>query len=461
MYGDRFSGRALSLVAVIAILIAMFAFARPAYAACDGSRPSLLAASGNPRDIAACHGAASSRSCDTITVPPGRYTWTSPNPSLVITKCVTLDMTGVSIINNTSGSGGTAMIELTDSSVGHSELKGVTFLSGTSQSYSLRLKGEARGKAAKLHDFTYRQATNCGGSCFGIRSEVNRGVWWNFTLTADFLTFDSAFQLVPFGNAWSEASTMGANDATGESNTYIEHGTFTNFFIQCFDLSVGSKNVIRYNTFTNCVVGSHGKDTGEVSHRHTEFYGNTFVLNEAPLCAARQQLFDWINLRGGTLVVTENTMADVPAICRGIGGRPAITLVSHNLSRRYNAGDGNPASGEIFNPCWGANSPPARAPGQTWPVPQQVGQGNDGTKKPDKFGSTNFTEPVYVWSNTGTVTVQPERYHSAVFGSLGPQCPGEQSVSVFIQPGRDYIVGIPKPGYTQYSYPHPLAGSSR
>jgi hypothetical protein len=30
-------------------------------------------------------------------------------------------------------------------------------------------------------------------------------------------------------------------------------------------------------------------------------------------------------------------------------------------------------------------------------------------------------------------------------------------VASFIQAGRDYVVGTPKPGYVKYPYPHPLS----
>jgi hypothetical protein len=50
--------------------------------------------------------------------------------------------------------------------------------------------------------------------------------------------------------------------------------------------------------------------------------------------------------------------------------------------------------------------------------------------------------PVYVWNNTGGNLIHVH------------------SDSLHIQENRDYFVGIPKPGYLAFQYPHPLTLSS-
>ena len=423
----------------------------------EGRAAVINATTCNNGDVQAALNAASDG--DVVVVPTGSCMWTG---TVTMTKAIKLQASsGVTITNNVPGGFGFDLLQMTESANGRAELSGFSFVAGTGKGYQLRVKFATGGRAVLVHDNTW--SGYCGGpACFTVRWETNRGVFWNNTITSAFPVMDSGFQLVPFGNSWANASTMGTNDTTGENNTYIEHNTFKNFFIQAIDLSEGSRNVLRYNTFINSVIGSHGKETGALSHRHTELYNNTFVIDtgngdaspSGPYCAGNPPALlpiDWINLRGGTLVVTANTMADIPAMCNFGGPQPAITLISHNLRRQYN--NQTAVSGTIFNPCWGADSPPALQPNQVWPVPQQVGQGNDGTHVPDSFGSTKFTEPVYVWNNNGSpLTVKPINFPAN-------ECGISKDVSEYIQLNRDYVLG-PKPGYAPYPYPHPLTSSS-
>ena len=425
------------------------AFVSAVLASTEGRAAVMNAASCGSADVqAAINGA---RDGDTVVVPTGSCAWTT---TVVMKKAVKLTASGPVRITNNMG-GGADMLQLTESPNGRAELAGFTFEQGKgTNSYHLRVKFATGGKAVLVHDNTFSYSAPDGAPRFFIRWETNRGVFWNNMVTAAFPIMDNAVQTDPFGNSWQTASTMGTADTTGENNIYFEHNTFRNFIIQAFDISAGSRNVIRYNTIINSAIGSHGKETGPLGHRHTEVYNNTFMIDNPNdgYCPGIGYLQNWINLRGGTLVVTKNTMPDVPARCGGAyGARPAITLVSQNLHRRYN--NQTPASGIIANPCWGADSPPALAPNQVWPVPQQIGQSNDGTRTPDSYGSTSFTDPVYVWNNTGSPTVRPENWPGNECGA------NAKDVSGFIQLNRDYVLGA-KPGYTPYPYPHPLTSSS-
>jgi hypothetical protein len=422
----------------------------------EGQAATVNAATCNSADVQAALNAATDG--DTVVVPPGSCAWAT---TVTMNKAVKLQAGGgVTITNNIPGGFGFDLLALTESPNGHAELAGFNFVAGIGKGYTLRVKFATGGRAVLVHDNTW--SGYCGGpACFGVRWETNRGVFWNNTITNAFPVPDNAFQLDPFSDSWLRPSTMGTNDTTGENNTYIEHNTFKNYYVQVLDLSAGSRNVVRYNTFINSVIASHGKETNALSHRHTEVYNNTFILDTGngdlsptgPYCTSNPPALrpvDWINLRGGTLVVTGNTMADIPMLCNYSGAMPAITLISHNLRRQYN--NQTPQSGLIYNPCWGADSPPALQPNQVWPVPQQVGQGNDGTRVGDSFGSTNFVEPVYVWNNTGPLTVAPINFPAA-------ECGTSRDVSEYIKLNRDYFLTA-KPGYTPYPYPHPLTTSS-
>jgi hypothetical protein len=67
-----------------------------------------------------------------------------------------------------------------------------------------------------------------------------------------------------------------------------------------------------------------------------------------------------------------------------------------------------------------------------FPCAQQIGRGN-----------SNSSDPLYIWSNTGSETVSNN--------------PG----ATYYQSGRDYYLNAgAKPGYVAYTYPHPLVGGS-
>jgi hypothetical protein len=96
------------------------------------------------------------------------------------------------------------------------------------------------------------------------------------------------------------------------------------------------------------------------------------------------------------------------------------------------------------NPCWGAG-----ISGIQYPAPRQLGFGNvTGTAGNDSVTYKGDSEPMYIWNNSGTYTIG--------FADGGGSCSNPDSSADYIKEGRDYFVGTPKPGYTKYTYPHPL-----
>jgi hypothetical protein len=83
-----------------------------------------------------------------------------------------------------------------------------------------------------------------------------------------------------------------------------------------------------------------------------------------------------------------------------------------------------------------------------------TGNGADGLGR--KFDSVTYVgdlEPFYIWNQTFTPIVSD-------FGSQQGSCSGApvgfDTSSNYLVQGRDYFVGTPKPGYTKYTFPHPL-----
>jgi hypothetical protein len=75
-----------------------------------------------------------------------------------------------------------------------------------------------------------------------------------------------------------------------------------------------------------------------------------------------------------------------------------------------------------------------------YPALWQIGRGKN-TTNPPNTGSDQALDPVYCWNNVfknGPVSLSP----------------------TYIQDGRDFYSNTMKPGYTPYTYPHPLTGGS-
>src|SRR5262249_17746559 len=102
--------------------------------------------------------------------------------------------------------------------------------------------------------------------------------------------------------AWARTEKWGMHDTDGNAAFYLETNQI-NYFAQATDVGSGCMFVVRYNTFKNAAVASHG--TGEsqkMGARWGEVYANTFVCT-TPF----QSLSSWVYGRGGTWLVHHNT----------------------------------------------------------------------------------------------------------------------------------------------------------
>jgi len=199
---------------------------------------------------------------------------------------------------------------------------------------------------------------------------------------------------------------------------YIESNKFTNTCIPINSSGIptigssclvqgyeGARLVIRKNDIYMMLIDGHGYDVQvnapglRRSVRWYEVYNNTF---SSPLNA---DVYAFMQVRGGSGVVFGNTLAN--NVQKGAG---ILQLNDEsNMGKTYNTG------------CSG-----------TWPCPDQIGRGRG--NPPTQVGS-----PLYSWGNTNLITVSG-------YG--------------LIQPGRDYFDNTQKPGYTPYTFPHPLTGAS-
>lgn len=212
--------------------------------------------------------------------------------------------------------------------------------------------------------------------------------------------------------SWAAADTLGANDADGLLNHYIEDNTFEGGTNQGIDADDATRVVYRHNTLTYSSFNTHGYATSSDGVRHFEVYGNTFVHNGGETMLANQNWLIW--LRGGTGVIFDNQFTDIAGGFWGDKSELKLTIRGAEDAR-----------------------PQGDCADVAYPVPRQLGQGHDGQSPID--------DPIYIWDNLGAQEV-------AADWNWGNPC--GLNFGDFLQFGRDIINGTPRPGYTAFAHPH-------
>jgi hypothetical protein len=251
----------------------------------------------------------------------------------------------------------------------------------------------------------------------------NGGVIWNCTFDGNKSDDGGISFKRPNLDTFMTPSTMGTLDTTGTSNTYVEDCQFSNLGIPdgCTDVDDGGRAVFRHCTFTNTLFCTHGQETSGYGLRFFECYNNTFEVTDLTL-----NIPCFFGIRGATFVIHDNTIGALQ------NNNLPIVLIVQGLRR-------SPTT---------VNCP------TQYPVARQIGQGWSGGPGSYSYpqlpsdGTGYITDPAYIWGNTNQGIVdwdyQPD------------QCGNNLTTAQFVQSGRDYFVGTPKPGYTAYPYPHPL-----
>lgn len=372
------------------------------------------------------------------------------------------------IIDNLSSG---SMIDVTEDASFHTVITGIHFAQTTN----------GTGNAPEIAPHQNNSAGSCNGTGCAILihdnffesqnadlidGKVNRGVIWNNSFVfSPFSLGQWAAIRVQDGNntvlsdSWSRPSTMGTADTTGAGNLYFEtndvhaDGDFT-------DISDDSRMVVRYNFLNNAGAATHGADTGFIGLRHFEYYNNVGLF-EAYTDGTTAPMNWWMYVRGGTFAFHDNTLPQISS--QDWGSKSDIVLIEQTLQR------------EDAYPCWGAGF---TTRGQYYPAPRQIGFGyvtGTGTVTYPSLGYNNASstsnsngyvgsvyvgdsEPAYIWNNSRTMNVGINDYGLNNGSTSCPSSPTPDSTANYVAAGRDYFNGTAKPGYTPYTYPHPLTG---
>jgi hypothetical protein len=375
----------------------------------------------------------------TVQIPNGTFTWSR---GISVSKAIKLrgaSAGGVTINNNVTGD---ALVQVTPVSSGSTEILNLVFREGSAQTtktsqHHLQISYAPGAQPVLLHDCSF---FSNGHILSQILWVDNGGVIWNCTFDANFSSDESLQFKNSAVDTWQSPSTMGTADTSGRANTYVEDCRFQHSFLETIDLDDGSRTVIRHCTFDNAAIVSHGQDSSPFGNRHWEIYNNNFIFtlgNNDPNPGPAQyplNLQGFMLMRGGTGVIANNTIPNVLSMAWGDKG--SINFGCFSITQ-YG--------------CY-----------TSYPIPRQVGQswsGGGGSYPYPQLpsdGSGYITDPVYIWGNSGGGNYDNPGY----FDFTPDQCGHGLTSASVIHSGRDYIVGKPKPGYTPFTYPHPLRAAS-
>jgi hypothetical protein len=362
---------------------------------------------------------------DTVVIPAGDCSWDS---GVSVSKFLHIvGASGGTVELTHNGGSSDTLFAISESSLGNTSISNINFVQGSGGNSAwggmfINVSGNTIATPTTNEPvLIYDNVFNQQGSARSIRFDTDGGVVWGneFNNVGRGNVNAIAFAENTPDTSWAVADTMGDRDTSGKVNTYIEDNVFNFYPAQALDPDSNSRVVIRNNTFNETGIANHGADTSTLGVRHWELYDNDFNFTDYGDCDGSQTFgTNWYYyIRGGTGVITGNSMDDISSCAWA--NKPEIYMTVQNIRR--NAGP---------YACW-----------ETYPAPRQVGQGHD--------GSSMITDPVYIWGNTGTVGVEVGNYNP-------DECGNGLETTDFIQEDRDYYVDTPKPGYSKYTYPHPL-----
>ena len=351
---------------------------------------------------------------DTVLIPNGSATWNAPlnigGKRIIIraqniTPATTLGTGGSMparnvVITNASAS---TLMSFTTGNDFHCGVGGIRINEGSGVGNYITVTGSGT-KPMLIWDCYFEVKNRFGdppNACI-IRHTALGGVMWNTWIQGvgpgsggqDFPEGASVQVFSP--RAWTTDSTMGTLDTGGLVNFYIENCRWQDFG-QSPDIDDNGRVVVRYSTFDGTSGLTHGFSS-PTGGRHVEYYHNDMKSTSSNRNIAGRAFW----LRAGTILFTDNTV-NVPY--QGYGDPMLLDV-----------GDENHPAG-------------------TYPINRAPGQGYS--------GGSHVSDPIYIWNNTGTDATNWN--HHDLFWV--PQ----------VVLGRDIFVNSgAKPGYTQFTHPHPL-----
>jgi len=263
--------------------------------------------------------------------------------------------------------------------------------------------------------------------------------------------------VITFGRAhqeWYEPTNFGSVEATYiEDNTFIGPPGNSEWLVA--DANYGGRVVFRYNSITvpsqspTSYSGNfqwHSLQGGGLvrGSRKFEVYGNVWESKRSSGSTVAAYL------RAGTGVMFENSFINYQ------GGGNAMLL---DNVRSYEPRDPyGQCNGTAIGNIDGNTSPTATYSG--WPCRDQIGRGKDAflfvAESPPY--PNQALEPVYQWENYHYTSRANYNLGKAYGKVVNFGVSGQGYCKTHIVSNRDFYDRSQKPGYTPYTYPHPLRG---
>lgn len=352
---------------------------------------------------------------DVVACPAGAWSWANVD---IVNRNITLKGAGIgaTVISITSPGG----IEATASNTKPFRITGFTFVSttnfGTENGFAMmRVQG---GRGWRIDNNRFEIYSNVisydGGNGIYTRNEVGGVIDHNqFVKGGGTGCMHAAVYPEGAGDtAWGWPSQIGSPDRTVfiEDNYFYNPDSCSSHNAHAVYAQRGGIYVARHNDIRGMNIDSHGF-CATWGTREFEISNNTWTG------VGNNNLYSVIHIRGGTGVIYGNSM-------------------SGNISYAYWWEDyraqGDSCGGRETSsvPGYGTVTANTSCP-EGYPCAQQVGRGQN-----------NSSDKMYVWANTG---------NSAVVNTAPS----------YIQSGRDYVMNAgAKPGFSAYTYPHPLTLSA-
>jgi hypothetical protein len=240
-------------------------------------------------------------------------------------------------------------------------------------------------------------------------------------------------------SSWNQSLSLGTDSAV-----YIEDCTFNYAYINdgALDAYRGARYVMRNNTIYNTVIGHHGYDSDPRSVFSYEVYNNQYISNNGV------NLF-YFKTRGGTGVVYGNTGS-------GSGYNAAECQLTYYRSCVCPT---CPEEDTCTDPtytingcdkgrCDGTNALDGNDSANGYPCRDQPGRSTNITIDSQTYA------PTYAWDNTNALGTAALFVIADGFGCSNP------SIADHVKENRDFF-NAEMPGYTAYTYPHPLRNESQ
>ena len=358
---------------------------------------------------------------DTVIIPAGSATWTS-GVSIPNSKNIALIGAGSNVTVIISGMSSSQLLQMNFST---SRVSGIQFVLTGSGEFAISVRGQNwRIDNCRFGNTTgnRKMAIFANGSS---TSDHPVGVIDHCVFEPDIRVYVHGDQGLLAHREWAKPLGLGTNNAV-----FIEDCVFNRTQGgNTIDSHFGGRYVFRYNTVSGSYPEMHSVAENARATRSWEVYENTFDGGT---------VHPWTMgyVRGGTGVYFNNTYT----------GTWEVYGIAMDNRRSWENVSYPPGVADGTSP-WDGNTAPTETY-KGWPARDQIGRGSDEWLWTDANPyPPQASDPAYFWNNKhGDNDVVPYLANTA----------GDSRVAMHIQEGRDYFVGIPRPGYTPYTYPHPL-----